>query len=104
MKNIFLALAILGTVAPITAFTPWLAEHGLDLPLFFKEMFATEVSSFFSLDVIVSALVVVTMVARGAKNGVPYAWLSIVGTFSIGVSLGLPLYLYLEARHRDAMA
>jgi len=99
---LFLALAVLGTLVPYAAFAPWVAEHGLDIPWLVSEMFATEVSRFFSLDVLVSALVVFAMVARGMKRGVPHAWTAIVGTLGVGVSLGLPLYLYLEARHHEA--
>ncbi len=66
MKNLFLALAILG-VAPYAAFAPWLLKHGLDIPLLLSEMFATDVSKFFGIDVIISALIVVMMVGRGVK-------------------------------------
>ncbi|MGF1466415.1 MAG: DUF2834 domain-containing protein [Sandaracinaceae bacterium] len=104
MKHLFLALAVLGTVAPYAAFAPWLAEHGLDIGRLVREMFANPVARFFSLDVIVSALVVVAMVARGTRRGVRHAWLAVVGTLGVGVSLGLPLYLYLEARHDEADA
>ncbi len=102
MKRVFLFLAIVGTIAPYAVFAPWIWAHGIDFPLLLTEMFATEVSRFFSLDVIVSAVVVFVMAIRGSLRGVRYAWLTIVGTLSVGVSLGLPLYLYLEACHDDA--
>ena len=102
MKHLFLALAVVGTVLPYAAFMPWLLEHGLDVPLLLSDMFATEVSTFFTVDVIVSALAVFAMVGRGLKQRVRYAWLAALGTLSVGVSLGLPLYLYLEARHTEA--
>lgn len=102
MKNLFLALAVVGAVVPCATFAPWLQEHGLDIPLLLSEMFATTVSSFFSLDLIISALVVFVMVGRGAQRGVPYAWWAAAGTVLVGVSLGLPLYLYLEARQGEA--
>lgn len=102
MKPLLLSLVVLGATVPFVALAPWLAEHGLDLPLLVEQMFATEVSSFFSLDVLVSALAVFVMVGRGVRRGVPHAWLAAVGTVVVGVSLGLPLYLYLETRHEQA--
>lgn len=104
MKTVFLVLAVLGTVIPYAAFVPWLADNGLDIPLFAEQMFANPIATFFSLDVVVSALVVFALVARGMRRGVRHAWLAIAGTLSVGVSLGLPLYLYLEARHDEAEA
>lgn len=102
MKQIFLVLAVLGTLAPMAAFAPWVAQHGLSIPGLVSEMFATDISRFLSMDLICSALAVFAMAARGWKRGVPHAWLAVVGTVSVGVSLGLPLYLYLEARHQEA--
>jgi hypothetical protein len=99
MHLLYLALAIVGTVVPYLAFAPWLAQNGLDVPLLVTQMFATPVSRFFSLDLIISAIVVFVMAARGMQRGVRHAWLALVGTISVGVSLGLPLYLFLEARH-----
>lgn len=99
MRKLYLALAALGTAGPLAVFAPWLAVNGLDIPRLVREMFATEVSSFFSVDVLISALAVLALVRRGVKRGVPLAWVAALGTVTVGVSLGLPLYLYLEARH-----
>ncbi|MEM9379143.1 MAG: DUF2834 domain-containing protein [Planctomycetota bacterium] len=104
MKNVYLALAVLGTVAPYAAFVPWVVEHGVDPALFVSEMFAGRVAAFFSIDVIVSAVVVVLLAVRDQRLGVRGAWLGIVGTLTVGVSCGLPLLLYLEARHDRRLA
>ncbi|MDB2356484.1 DUF2834 domain-containing protein [Pseudoalteromonas sp.] len=34
----------------------------------------------------------------GKRNKVKYRWLAILGTLSIGVSFGFPLYLYLKEK------
>lgn len=101
MKNIYLFLAILGTIIPYAVFLPWIAQHGLDLPLLFREMFRTRIAAFFSLDVIVSALVVFVLAFKGQRRGVPNVWIAVLGTLVVGVSLGLPLYLYFEARQKQ---
>ncbi|MFN3199475.1 MAG: DUF2834 domain-containing protein [Bradymonadia bacterium] len=104
MKHLYLALAVLGTVVPLAIFAPWFTTHGLDVPLLVQEMFSTTVSSFFSTDLIISALVVFVLVGRGMRRGIPHVWLAALGTVSVGVSLGLPLYLYLEARHEETVS
>jgi len=98
MKHLYLALALLGTVLPYSAFLPWLAEHGLSIQLFVSDAFAPGVPRFFTLDVIISALVVFVMMAQGKSRGVKRVWPAILGTLLVGVSCGLPLYLYLEER------
>ncbi len=56
-RTIYLILAILGAVLPYSQFVPFVLEHGLDLPLFFEQLFANDISAFFGLDVVVSAIV-----------------------------------------------
>jgi hypothetical protein len=104
MKNLWLTLALLGAVVPMSAFMPWVQEHGFSLSGLIREMFATDISRFLSLDLVVSAVSVFVLVARGTRRGVPHAWLAAVATVGVGVSMGLPLYLYLEACHDEASA
>jgi hypothetical protein len=78
---------------------PWVLAHGLDLPLFFRELFANHISGFFGMDVFVSTAVLWTFVAwegRRLRLGVPYLWAPVVASLLVGVSLGLPLFLYLR--------
>lgn len=97
---IFLGLSVLGATLPLSRFVPWLAENGLDLPLFYEELFANRISSFFAWDVLVSAVVVLAFVSLD-RGGPPLAQriLSAIATCSVGVSFGLPLYLLLRERH-----
>ena len=98
MRTVWLVLAVLGTVLPYAAFVPWVVEHGLDPVLLVTQMFETRIAAFFSLDVVVSAVVVIAVAVRGQLRGVRFAWLAIVGTLTVGVSCGLPLYLFLAER------
>ena len=99
-KTLYLALCVVGTVLPLWQFVPFLEQHGLDLRLFFQQLFASPVSSFFGMDVIVSAVVLWCFVFfEGTRAGVRNLWAPIVASLLVGVSLGLPLFLYLrEAR------
>ena len=81
----------------MTPFFPWLLEHGLNIPLFIEELFNSRISSFFALDVIVSALVLfVFIVVETKRLKVRFAWTAMVATLCVGVSFGLPLFLYLR--------
>jgi hypothetical protein len=99
-KNLYLALSVAGIVVPYSQFVPFVREHGLDLGLFIDQLFATRVSAFFALDVIVSAVVLWTfVVVEGPRRGVKRLWMPIAASLVVGVSLALPLFLYLrEAR------
>ena len=94
-RTIYLVLCIAGAAIPLIALVPWLMEHGLDVPLLAHELFANRVSAFFGLDVIVSAVVVLVF-AYVERERVKLWWLPIVATLCVGVSLGLPLLLYLR--------
>ena len=98
-KTIYLWLGVLGTVLPYWQFLPFVRESGLDLQLFVAQMFANPVSGFFALDVVVSSLVLWVLVAvEGRRAGVKRLWAPIAANLGVGVSLGLPLFLYLRER------
>ena len=96
-KTAYLALCVAGTVIPYTQFLPFVREHGLDLRLFVEQLFSTRIGAFFGLDVLVSSLVLWMFVrVDGRRDGVRHLWAPIVASLVVGVSLGLPLFLYLR--------
>jgi hypothetical protein len=46
LRHGYLGLCILGAVLPYSQFIPWFRAHGLDLPLFFTELFSTRIGGF----------------------------------------------------------
>lgn len=49
------------------------------------------------MDVIVSASVLILFVfAEGRRLGMQKLWVPVIGTLLVGVSLGLPLFLYMR--------
>ena len=101
-RHRYLALAILGILLPYWQFVPWLFEHGLDLSLFFRELFANRIGAFFAMDVLVSAIVLIIFVqVEGRRLGIRGLWIPLVGTLLVGVSFGLPLFLYLRQIQLD---
>ena len=101
-RHLYLALAVAGTMLPLSQLLRFLRDYGVDPGLFVQQLFATPVSAFFGLDVIVSALVLFTFVSfDGSRLPTPHRWAPIVGTVLVGVSLGLPLFLYLRERQLE---
>jgi hypothetical protein len=99
LKTLYLVLCILGIVLPYWQFVPWAAQNGLHLPLFFHELFANRVSAFFGMDVLVSAAVlVVFMRTESLRLRIPGRWLPVLALLLVGVSLALPLFLYMRER------
>jgi hypothetical protein len=99
MRQLYLLLALIGAVLPYSQFLPWLAEHGPSIRLLFAELFSTRMGAFFGLDVLVSAVVTITFIRReGARRKMQILWLPIAATCLVGVSCGLPLFLYLRER------
>ena len=104
MANFHLALCVVGVVVPYGFFLPWLFDNGLDISLFVTELVSTRVGAFFGADVIVSAVALLGFVfAHGRRSGVKWLWAPAVGTLCVGVSFGLPLFLYLRERTRAAV-
>lgn len=105
LRTVYLSLCMVGIVLPGWQVIPWLVSHGLDLPLFVQELFINRISSFFANDVIVSATVLMVLVfSEGRSLRIHGLWAPIIGTLLIGVSCGLPLYLYLREGRKASAA
>jgi hypothetical protein len=97
LKTIYLSLCVFGLVLPYWQFVPWVTANGLHLPLFFQQLFANRIGGFFGMDVLVSSVVlVVFMRAESSKLGVRGRWWPVLAVLTVGVSLALPLFLYLR--------
>lgn len=102
-RHLYAALCVPGALLPWWPFLPWLIRHGLDVPLFFRDLFANGVSGAFGLDLIVTVIVLSCFVLiEGRRLRIPHLWAPIVGAVIIGVSFGLPLFLYMRERRLDA--
>ena len=96
-KYLYLALFVVGAVVPYLSFVPWVLDHGFDISLMVEELFANRISAFFGLDVIVSAIVLWVFIAiESPRVGVRHTWAPVAASLAIGVSAGLPLFLYLR--------
>jgi uncharacterized protein DUF2834/uncharacterized protein DUF3303 len=104
-RHAYLLLCVLGTILPCAAFLPFLWAHGLDIQAFVAQLFGTPVSAFFGLDVIVSAVTLWTFIfVEGTRRGMTRLWAPVFASLFVGVSLGLPLFLYMRERQTTRTA
>ena len=103
LRHVYLILCVIGVLLPYSQFPPWFLQHGLDLSLFFHQLFANRIGGFFGLDVIVSSFVLwVFVFSEAGRIGMRHIWLPVFASLLVGVSLGLPLFLYMRQLHLDA--
>jgi predicted membrane protein len=101
-KILYLLLCVVGTILPYWFFIQFLHEHGLNLRILVEQLFANPISSFFGVDVIVATICLWLFVYfEGRRARVKNLWAPIVASLLVGVSLGLPLFLYLRESGRD---
>jgi hypothetical protein len=97
VKTAYLAFCILGTIVPYWQFVPWLFENGPDGAFFLRELFVNRISAFFGLDVIISALALLVFIrVESIRLGIRRRWLPVAAVLTVGVSLALPLFLYMR--------
>jgi hypothetical protein len=103
LRHLYLVFCLLGLLLPYSQFVPWIIDHhALNMPLFIRDLFANRISAFFALDVIVSAIVLLLFIqSEGRRFQMRLLWLPMLGTLFVGVSLGLPLFLYLRQSKLD---
>lgn len=98
-KTFYLAMAVVGTVVPWLFFGSFFALNGLDIPLFLKSLFANGAAGGFSADVLITIVIFWVWSWRdAARRKVARWWLVLPASFCVGLSLALPLYLYLRER------
>ena len=97
LKTIYLLPCIIGAAVPYSQFLPWLHEYGFHGRFFIQQLFANRISAFFGMDVLVSAVVlIVFMRTESRRLDVKSRWLPVAALCLVGVSMALPLFLYLR--------
>ncbi len=99
LRHIFLALAIWGAIHPMSWFLRHMAETGTGLGGLIDAWYVNASTTGLTWDLIISAIALTVWVVIEATR--TRDWLLLVAipaTFCIGVSCGLPLYLWLRSR------
>ena len=102
MPNLYLTFALIGTVVPYYYFGSFALTHGLDIPMFIREVVAARASMGFVADLFISSLAFWPYLFREArKGGLPSPWLFVALNLGIGLSCALPLFLYFMERREQ---
>ena len=99
LRWVWLALAVWGAIHPMAWFVTWFNAEGWSLSAMVDAWHANAATSGLVWDLTIAAITLtVWIVAEVAVRRNWIALLAIPATFGIGVSCGLPLYLFLRAR------
>lgn len=99
LRIVFLALAVIGAVWPMSYFVAWFQANGWSLGAMITAWHVNYATSGLVYDLTIAAVTLTVWVI--AEAAARRDWLSLVAvpaTFLIGVSCGLPLYLFLRSR------
>lgn len=101
-RHVYLILAIIGAVLPLSQFAAASMEGTFTFQKLIADLTASRLTAGFALDLIVAAVTgLVFMIAETRRSAIRGAWVAVVGTVVIGFSFGLPFFLFLRARARD---
>ncbi len=99
LRLVFLALAIWGAIHPMYYFVAWFGAHGFDLMGMVDAWHANPASSGLVWDLTIAAIALALWVVAEAISARRWEYLvAIPATFCIGVSCGLPLFLFLRLK------
>lgn len=100
MRWVFLAIAIWGAIHPMYYFITWFNANGYDLMAMVDAWHANAASSGLVWDLTIAAVALtVWILFEVIQRRMWLGLIAIPATFGIGVSCGLPLYLFLRMRN-----
>ena len=99
IRYVYFALAVWGAVHPMYYFVQWFQAEGFDLGKMVDAWHVNAAASGLVWDLTIAAIALTVFVVSetvARKNWI--GLIAIPATFGIGVSCGLPLYLYLRTK------
>ncbi len=95
-------MMIIGTVVPWLFFGHFFFENGVNILLFAQSLFANAAASGFTADILISIFIFWCWSFLDAKkHHIQHWWLVLPAGCFVGLSLALPLYLYLRSALKD---
>ena len=99
MKRLYLIVAAVGLVLPYYFFVSFLLAHGFDLRLLVERLFANRISTFFAVDLLITAVVFLVFSRDESQRlGIGHWWIFFLSTLWVGPSFAFPLFLYFRAQ------
>ncbi|MEO0911900.1 MAG: DUF2834 domain-containing protein [Pseudomonadota bacterium] len=103
LRITYLLLAIIGTILPMFYFVRWFQENGWSIVEMANVAWhANDATTGLTYDLTIAAITLTLFIiveSRVRKDFLPL--IAIPATYCIGVSCGLPLYLFLRSRSLD---
>jgi hypothetical protein len=99
LRWIYLGLALWGAIHPMYYFVSWFQENGWNLGAMIDAWYVNDATTGLTWDLTIAAVsLTIWMIAEVAVRRNWSALIAIPATYCIGVSCGLPLYLFLRSR------
>lgn len=99
MRWIYLALAIWGAIHPMYYFVSWFQDNGWNLGAMIDAWYVNDATTGLTWDLTIAAVsLTIWIIAEVAVRRNWSALIAIPATYCIGVSCGLPLYLFLRSK------
>lgn len=103
IRLIYLAIAIWGTIHPMYWFLSYMRETGTGLSGLIDAWYVNASTTGLTWDLTIAAITLtVWIIADGISRRDWLSLIAIPATYCIGVSCGLPLYLWLRSRTRTS--
>ena len=102
LRIVYLILAIVGAILPMRYFIGWFNENSWSLTAMIDAWHVNQATSGLVYDLTIAAVALtVFIIAEASARRDRLSLIAIPATFCIGVSCGLPLYLFLRSRPLD---
>lgn len=99
MRWVYLGLAIWGAIHPMYYFVSWFQENGWNLGAMIDAWHVNDATAGLTWDLTIAAVsLTIWILSEVAVRRNWSALIAIPATYCIGVSCGLPLYLFLRSR------
>ncbi len=99
LRLIYLVLAIIGTVVPLAQYLPWMQANGADFNDLIAAWQVNGASTGLFYDMLIAAIALnVWILAETYVRKDYWVLICLPATYLIGVSCGLPLFLFLRSR------
>lgn len=97
MKYFYFFMAVAGGVVPWVFFGSWFYQNGFSPAAFLFAVFQNEAAGAFALDVVISSVVFLVWSFLDAKQDGVKGWFWVLpANFLVGLSLALPVYLFIK--------
>ncbi len=102
IKKVYLALMIVGAAIPLNFFVQFIVKYGLDFNMIFSQLLNNNIVKFIASGIVLSsASFLFLMYIESKKHKIYTWWICVIALFTVGLSLALPLFLYIREDYID---